>query len=139
MNINTTRTTTPIGPAIVLILKNSRSATPAEAFACLAEVASDIPANQGIILSGRCTMEVAMALTRATDCRWLARHQHKLKPVQALVAWPPDMGGDLLTFELEPKATCPRCGKTHVNRNGKPLGRQQWLCLSCGRQWLEKK
>jgi DNA-binding GntR family transcriptional regulator len=38
---------------------------------------------------------------------------------------------------FEDRAQCPRCGSFEISRNGRRSGRQNYLCKSCGRQFLE--
>jgi transposase-like protein len=32
---------------------------------------------------------------------------------------------------------CPECQSTHVNKNGHKKGKQNYLCVECGRQFIE--
>lgn len=38
---------------------------------------------------------------------------------------------------FDSRAKCPRCGSFETSRNGRRAGRQNYLCKSCGRQFLE--
>ena len=31
---------------------------------------------------------------------------------------------------------CPECKSTHINKNGKKKGKQNYLCVQCGRQFI---
>ncbi len=32
---------------------------------------------------------------------------------------------------------CPECKSTHINKNGKKKGKQNYICVECGRQFLD--
>ena len=32
---------------------------------------------------------------------------------------------------------CPRCTSTHIRKNGKQRGKQNYICVQCGRQFLQ--
>ncbi len=32
---------------------------------------------------------------------------------------------------------CPRCALTHIRKNGKKYGKQNYICVSCGRQFID--
>ena len=32
---------------------------------------------------------------------------------------------------------CPRCGSTHIRKNGRPRGKQSYICVNCRRQFLD--
>ena len=32
---------------------------------------------------------------------------------------------------------CPECQSTHVNKNGQKKGKQNYICVGCGRQFIE--
>lgn len=32
---------------------------------------------------------------------------------------------------------CPECRSTHINKNGHKKGKQNYLCVSCGRQFID--
>lgn len=32
---------------------------------------------------------------------------------------------------------CPECGSTHIRKNGKKRGKQNHICVNCGRQFIE--
>ncbi|NJR69367.1 MAG: IS1 family transposase, partial [Synechococcales cyanobacterium CRU_2_2] len=32
---------------------------------------------------------------------------------------------------------CPECQSTHIRRNGKRRGKQNHICMNCGRQFVE--
>jgi transposase-like protein len=32
---------------------------------------------------------------------------------------------------------CPECQSTHVNKNGQKKGKQNYICVSCGRQFID--
>ncbi|HLO84485.1 MAG TPA: IS1 family transposase, partial [Nostocaceae cyanobacterium] len=32
---------------------------------------------------------------------------------------------------------CPRCASSHVRRNGKKSGKQNYICAKCGRQFID--
>ena len=32
---------------------------------------------------------------------------------------------------------CPECKSTHINKNGKKRGKQNYICVSCKRQFLD--
>jgi Transposase and inactivated derivatives len=32
---------------------------------------------------------------------------------------------------------CPECKSTHVNKNGHKKGKQNYICVSCGRQFID--
>jgi len=32
---------------------------------------------------------------------------------------------------------CPECQSTHVNKNGQKKGKQNYICVGCGRQSIE--
>jgi transposase-like protein len=32
---------------------------------------------------------------------------------------------------------CPECQSTHVNKNGHKKGKQNYICVSCGRQFID--
>ena len=34
-----------------------------------------------------------------------------------------------------PEPPCPRCGATHVVKNGSKGGRPRWVCQNCGRSF----
>ncbi len=38
---------------------------------------------------------------------------------------------------VDSRTKCPRCGSFEISRNGRRAGRQNYLCKSCGRQFLE--
>jgi DNA-binding GntR family transcriptional regulator len=38
---------------------------------------------------------------------------------------------------FDSRTKCPRCGSFEISRNGRRAGRQNYLCKSCGRQFLE--
>ena len=135
MRINATSTTTKVGAATVLNFKGSRSATSAEVLAHLAAIAGIVPANQGVIICGRLKPEALMSLAATIDCLWLARHQPKLRPQQAVVVWPPDLVGDMVEFSLEPEEYCPKDSGHAIKKNGTSRGKQSWLCKDCGHQW----
>lgn len=31
---------------------------------------------------------------------------------------------------------CPECGATHIRKNGKKKGKQNHICVACGRQFI---
>ncbi len=31
---------------------------------------------------------------------------------------------------------CPRCASTHIRKNGKQRGKQNYICVKCGRQFI---
>ena len=33
--------------------------------------------------------------------------------------------------------TCPECQSTHVNKNGRKAGKQNHICVDCGRQFID--
>ena len=33
---------------------------------------------------------------------------------------------------------CPECGSTHIRKNGKKQGKQNHICVVCGRQFIER-
>jgi insertion element IS1 protein InsB len=33
---------------------------------------------------------------------------------------------------------CPECGATHIRKNGKKKGRQNHICVECGRQFIDQ-
>ncbi|MEB3272372.1 MAG: IS1 family transposase, partial [Prochlorothrix sp.] len=33
---------------------------------------------------------------------------------------------------------CPECGGTHIRKNGKKQGKQNHICVSCGRQFIDR-
>ena len=32
---------------------------------------------------------------------------------------------------------CPECQSTHVNKNGQKKGKQNYICVGCGRQFID--
>jgi ribosomal protein L37AE/L43A len=32
---------------------------------------------------------------------------------------------------------CPECQSTHVNKNGQKTGKQNYICVGCGRQFID--
>lgn len=32
---------------------------------------------------------------------------------------------------------CPECGSTHIRKNGKIRGKQNHICITCGRQFID--
>lgn len=32
---------------------------------------------------------------------------------------------------------CPRCVSTHIRKNGKQRGKQDYICVKCGRQFID--
>jgi len=32
---------------------------------------------------------------------------------------------------------CPKCKSTHINKNGRKKGKQNYLCVNCGRQFID--
>lgn len=32
---------------------------------------------------------------------------------------------------------CPRCGSTHIRKNGKKASKQNYICAQCGRQFID--
>jgi transposase-like protein len=32
---------------------------------------------------------------------------------------------------------CPECKSTHINKNGNKKGKQNYICVECGRQFLD--
>lgn len=32
---------------------------------------------------------------------------------------------------------CPECKSTHINKNGRKKGKQNYLCVTCGRQFID--
>jgi transposase-like protein len=32
---------------------------------------------------------------------------------------------------------CPECKSTHINKNGRKKGKQNYLCVNCGRQFID--
>ncbi|EHC11684.1 hypothetical protein CEN43_07895 [Fischerella thermalis BR2B] len=32
---------------------------------------------------------------------------------------------------------CPRCASTHIRKNGKQRGKQDYICVKCGRQFID--
>jgi transposase-like protein len=32
---------------------------------------------------------------------------------------------------------CPRCASTHIRKNGKQRGKQNYICAKCGRQFID--
>ena len=32
---------------------------------------------------------------------------------------------------------CPRCASTHIRKNGKQRGKQNYICVKCGRQFVD--
>lgn len=32
---------------------------------------------------------------------------------------------------------CPRCASTHTRKNGRQRGKQNYICVSCGRQFID--
>ena len=32
---------------------------------------------------------------------------------------------------------CPECGSTHIRKNGKSRGKQNHICVACGRQFID--
>ncbi len=32
---------------------------------------------------------------------------------------------------------CPRCALTHIRKNGKKSGKQNYICVGCGRQFID--
>ena len=32
---------------------------------------------------------------------------------------------------------CPECQSTHVNKNGRKKGKQNYICVGCGRQFID--
>ena len=32
---------------------------------------------------------------------------------------------------------CPECGATHIRKNGKKKGKQNHICVECGRQFID--
>ena len=32
---------------------------------------------------------------------------------------------------------CPECGATHIRKNGKRKGKQNHICVTCGRQFID--
>ncbi len=32
---------------------------------------------------------------------------------------------------------CPECGATHIRKNGKNRGKQNYICVACGRQFIQ--
>ena len=39
--------------------------------------------------------------------------------------------------QTQNQEVCPRCQSEHVVRNGRPRGRQRFLCRGCGKKWRE--
>lgn len=33
---------------------------------------------------------------------------------------------------------CPRCGSTHIRRNGTQTGKQNYICVNCRRQFIQQ-
>ena len=33
---------------------------------------------------------------------------------------------------------CPECRSTHINKNGKKKGKQNYICVECGRQFIDR-
>ena len=33
---------------------------------------------------------------------------------------------------------CPECGSTHIRKNGKKQGKQNHICVACGRQFIKR-
>ncbi len=33
---------------------------------------------------------------------------------------------------------CPECGGTHIRKNGKKQGKQNHICVACGRQFIDR-
>ena len=33
---------------------------------------------------------------------------------------------------------CPECRSTHINKNGKKKGKQNYICVYCGRQFIDR-
>nr|MDZ8016859.1 IS1 family transposase [Nostoc sp. SerVER01]MDZ8016866.1 IS1 family transposase [Nostoc sp. SerVER01] len=32
---------------------------------------------------------------------------------------------------------CPRCASTHIRKNGRKNGKQNYICVVCGRQFID--
>ncbi len=41
-----------------------------------------------------------------------------------------------MKVELE-SIKCPECKSTHVNKNGRKRGKQNYICVDCGRQFID--
>ena len=41
------------------------------------------------------------------------------------------------TSQNEELMKCPECQSTHVNKNGQKKGKQNYICVGCGRQFID--